>query len=39
MDVIHVEDLTGHYVLTLERWIDNVRRNRLLGPRTIGGHA
>jgi cyclopropane-fatty-acyl-phospholipid synthase len=28
MDVIHVEDLTGHYVLTLERWIDNVRRNR-----------
>jgi cyclopropane-fatty-acyl-phospholipid synthase len=28
MDVLHVEDLTGHYVLTLERWINNVRRNR-----------
>jgi cyclopropane-fatty-acyl-phospholipid synthase len=28
LDVLHVEDLTRHYVLTLERWIDNVRRNR-----------
>jgi cyclopropane-fatty-acyl-phospholipid synthase len=28
LDVIHVEDLTSHYALTLERWIDNVRRNR-----------
>ena len=28
MDVLHVEDLTAHYALTLERWIDNVRRNR-----------
>ena len=28
LDVSHVEDLTSHYVLTLERWIDNVRANR-----------
>jgi cyclopropane-fatty-acyl-phospholipid synthase len=28
LDVLHVEDLTRHYVLTLERWIDNVRKNR-----------
>jgi cyclopropane-fatty-acyl-phospholipid synthase len=28
MDVLHVEDLTSHYVLTLDRWIGNVRRNR-----------
>jgi len=28
LDVLHVEDLTSHYALTLERWIDNVRRNR-----------
>ena len=28
LDVLHVEDLTLHYALTLERWIDNVRRNR-----------
>ncbi len=28
LDILHVEDLTRHYALTLERWIDNVRRNR-----------
>lgn len=28
LDVLHVEDLTSHYALTLERWIDNVRKNR-----------
>ena len=28
LDVTHVEDLTDSYVLTLTRWIDNVRRNR-----------
>ncbi len=28
LDVLHVEDLTRHYVVTLERWIDNVRKNR-----------
>lgn len=28
LDVIHVEDLTRHYALTLARWIDNVRKNR-----------
>jgi cyclopropane-fatty-acyl-phospholipid synthase len=28
LDVLHVEDLTAHYVLTVDRWIDNVRRNR-----------
>jgi cyclopropane-fatty-acyl-phospholipid synthase len=28
LDVVHVEDLTSSYVLTLARWIDNVRRNR-----------
>jgi cyclopropane-fatty-acyl-phospholipid synthase len=28
LDVLHVEDLTCHYALTLERWIDGVRRNR-----------
>lgn len=28
LDILHVEDLTSHYVLTLGRWIDNVRRHR-----------
>jgi cyclopropane-fatty-acyl-phospholipid synthase len=28
LDITRVEDLTGSYVLTLQRWIDNVRRNR-----------
>ncbi|UQA58979.1 SAM-dependent methyltransferase [Polyangium aurulentum] len=28
LDILHVEDLTSSYVLTLERWIDNVRKNR-----------
>jgi cyclopropane-fatty-acyl-phospholipid synthase len=28
LDIVHVEDLTTSYVLTLSRWIDNVRRNR-----------
>jgi cyclopropane-fatty-acyl-phospholipid synthase len=28
LDVLHVEDLTSHYALTLDRWIDGVRRNR-----------
>lgn len=28
MDILHVEDLTSSYALTLERWIDNVRKNR-----------
>jgi cyclopropane-fatty-acyl-phospholipid synthase len=28
LDVVHVEDLTRHYVRTLECWIDNVRKNR-----------
>jgi cyclopropane-fatty-acyl-phospholipid synthase len=28
LDVLHVEDLTSSYALTLERWIDNVRKNR-----------
>ena len=28
LDITRVEDLTSSYVLTLERWIDNVRRNR-----------
>ena len=28
LDVARVEDLTSSYVLTLERWIENVRRNR-----------
>src|SRR5262249_10595842 len=28
LDVVHVEDLTSHYVLTLDRWIDNLRKNR-----------
>lgn len=28
LDLLHVEDLTAHYALTLRRWIDNVRRNR-----------
>ncbi|MFV8756360.1 SAM-dependent methyltransferase [Nannocystaceae bacterium ST9] len=28
LDILHVEDLTRHYALTLARWIDNVRRNR-----------
>jgi cyclopropane-fatty-acyl-phospholipid synthase len=28
LDILHVEDLTRHYVLTLARWIDNVRKNR-----------
>jgi cyclopropane-fatty-acyl-phospholipid synthase len=28
LDIDRVENLTGSYVLTLERWIENVRRNR-----------
>lgn len=28
MDVLHVEDLTRSYVLTVNHWIDNVRRHR-----------
>jgi cyclopropane-fatty-acyl-phospholipid synthase len=28
LDVLHVEDLTRSYVLTVNRWIDNVRHNR-----------
>ena len=28
LDITRVEDLTSSYVLTLERWIDNVRANR-----------
>ncbi|MEZ4448395.1 MAG: class I SAM-dependent methyltransferase [Nannocystaceae bacterium] len=28
LDVLHVEDLTRHYAITLARWIDNVRENR-----------
>jgi cyclopropane-fatty-acyl-phospholipid synthase len=28
LDVLHVEDLTRSYVLTVNRWIDNVRRHR-----------
>jgi cyclopropane-fatty-acyl-phospholipid synthase len=28
LDIARVEDLTSSYVLTLERWIDNVRRHR-----------
>ena len=28
LDVLHVEDLTASYALTLGRWIDNVRRHR-----------
>ncbi|MEZ4301010.1 MAG: class I SAM-dependent methyltransferase [Polyangiaceae bacterium] len=28
LDILHVEDLTRHYALTLGKWIDNVRRNR-----------
>jgi cyclopropane-fatty-acyl-phospholipid synthase len=28
LDVLHVEDFTRSYVLTVNRWIDNVRRHR-----------
>src|SRR4029453_10923082 len=28
LDVLHVEDVTRSYVLTVNRWIDNVRRHR-----------
>lgn len=28
LDILHVQDLTSSYVLTLGAWIDNVRRNR-----------
>jgi cyclopropane-fatty-acyl-phospholipid synthase len=28
LDLLHVEDLTSSYALTLERWIDNIRKNR-----------
>ena len=28
LDIRHIDDLTQSYVLTLGRWIDNVRRNR-----------
>ena len=43
LDVTHVEDLTRHYVLTLERWIENVRTNRRriedTRPGLLGGPA
>ena len=28
MDVLHLEDLTSSYAITLDRWIDNVRTHR-----------
>jgi cyclopropane-fatty-acyl-phospholipid synthase len=28
MDIVHVQDLTSSYVLTLAAWINNIRRNR-----------
>jgi cyclopropane-fatty-acyl-phospholipid synthase len=28
LDLLHVEDLTSSYVLTLQRWIDNIRKHR-----------
>lgn len=28
LDVARVEDLTAHYVRTVDRWVDNVRRHR-----------
>jgi cyclopropane-fatty-acyl-phospholipid synthase len=28
LDILHVQDLTSSYVLTLESWINNIRRNR-----------
>jgi len=28
LDVLHVQDLTSSYALTLEAWIDKIRRNR-----------
>lgn len=28
MDILHIEEITSSYVLTLGHWIDNVRRNR-----------
>jgi cyclopropane-fatty-acyl-phospholipid synthase len=28
LDVLHIEELTSSYVLTLAHWIDSVRRNR-----------
>ena len=28
LDILHVQDLTSSYALTLEAWINNIRRNR-----------
>jgi cyclopropane-fatty-acyl-phospholipid synthase len=28
LDILHVQDLSSSYVLTLEAWINNIRRNR-----------
>ena len=28
IDAVHVEDLTAHYVRTVDGWIDNIRRHR-----------
>lgn len=28
LDILHVQDLSGSYALTLGAWIDNIRRNR-----------
>jgi cyclopropane-fatty-acyl-phospholipid synthase len=39
LDVSLVEDLTASYVLTLTRWIDNVRRNRAAIERLAPGFS
>jgi cyclopropane-fatty-acyl-phospholipid synthase len=39
LDILHVDDLTASYVLTLGRWIDNVRKNRALIEQMSPGFA
>ena len=28
LDILHIQDLTASYALTLQHWINNIRRNR-----------
>jgi cyclopropane-fatty-acyl-phospholipid synthase len=39
MDILHIEEITSSYVLTLGHWIDNVRRNRAKIERLAPGFA
>lgn len=39
LDLVHVEDLTEHYVRTVDCWVDNVRRHRAVIDERSPGFA